>query len=38
MRRHLPMILALLALPISGIAQDSPAGRWRTVDDATGKP
>jgi hypothetical protein len=40
MRRHLPMILALLALfalPCSGIAQESPVGRWRTIDDATGK-
>ena len=41
MRRHLPLILAtlvLLVLPLSAIAQDSPAGRWRTIDDATGKP
>ena len=41
MRRQLPMILALLGLlvpPLSAIAQDSPAGRWRTIDDATGKP
>lgn len=38
MRRHLPMILALLVMPLSGVAQDSPAGRWRTIDDATGKP
>ena len=38
MRRHPPMILALLALSFSGVAQDSPAGRWRTIDDATGKP
>ena len=40
MRRHLPMILALLALfalPCSGIAQESPVGRWRTIDDASGK-
>ena len=41
MHRRLPMILALLlsvVLPLSAIAQDSPAGRWRTIDDATGKP
>jgi uncharacterized protein (DUF2147 family) len=41
MHRHLPMILALLVpvvLPLSAIAQDSPTGRWRTIDDATGKP
>ena len=40
MCRHLPMTLALIALfalPCSGIAQDSPVGRWRTIDDATGK-
>ena len=41
MPRHLPMILALLVslvLPLSAIGQDSPTGRWRTIDDATGKP
>ena len=38
MHRHLPMILALLfVVPLAGMAQDSPAGRWRTIDDATGK-
>jgi uncharacterized protein (DUF2147 family) len=40
MHRYLPPILALLALsalPFPGNEQDSPAGRWRTIDDATGK-
>jgi uncharacterized protein (DUF2147 family) len=35
---HVLLLSALLVLPPSGIAQDSPAGRWRTIDDATGKP
>jgi uncharacterized protein (DUF2147 family) len=40
MRRQLPMIVALLSavMPLSAIAQEAPAGRWRTIDDATGKP
>src|SRR5688572_14861479 len=40
MRRHLPILalFSLFALPFPGIAQDSPAGRWRTIDDATGTP
>jgi len=37
--RHRPLILALLvAMPLPSVAQDSPAGRWRTIDDSTGKP
>ena len=28
----------LLSLPLLAQAQDSPAGRWKTIDDATGKP
>ena len=27
----------LLALPLAAFAQDSPVGKWRTVDDSTGK-
>lgn len=35
-----PMTLAaLLAIaPVTASAQDSPAGRWQTIDDSTGKP
>ena len=31
------VLIALLSLPILAQAQDSPQGRWKTVDDATGK-
>ena len=30
-------LIALLALPMLAQAQDSPVGRWKTIDDATGK-
>lgn len=30
-------ILALLSVPMLAQAQDSPVGRWKTIDDATGK-
>jgi uncharacterized protein (DUF2147 family) len=30
-------LIALLALPMLAQAQNSPAGRWKTIDDATGK-
>lgn len=30
-------LIALLALPMLAQAADSPAGRWKTIDDATGK-
>ncbi len=37
-----PLIHALLALPLTfaslAFAADSPAGRWQTIDDETGKP
>jgi uncharacterized protein (DUF2147 family) len=32
------LLLALLALPALSHAQDAPTGRWKTIDDATGKP
>lgn len=30
-------LIALLALPMLAQAKDSPVGRWKTIDDATGK-
>ena len=30
-------LAALLAAPLSTLAQDSPTGRWKTIDDETGK-
>ena len=30
-------LIALLCLPMLSQAQDSPIGRWKTIDDATGK-
>lgn len=30
-------LIALLAFPMLAQAQDSPVGRWKTIDDATGK-
>ncbi len=40
MRRFLPCLLALLCflLPVPGFAQNTPLGRWRSIDDATGQP
>jgi len=32
------MLAALLAAPAIASAQNSPAGRWQTIDDDTGKP
>ncbi|MEO5565582.1 MAG: DUF2147 domain-containing protein [Luteimonas sp.] len=29
--------LLLLVLPLAAFAQNSPVGKWRTIDDATGK-
>lgn len=29
--------LLLLALPMAAFAQNTPVGKWRTIDDATGK-
>lgn len=31
-------LFALCLLPALAFAQDSPLGRWRSIDDATGKP
>ncbi|QIL20416.1 DUF2147 domain-containing protein [Thermomonas sp. HDW16] len=31
------LLIALLSLPLLAQAQESPAGRWKTIDDATGK-
>ena len=30
-------LIALLSLPLLAHAQESPAGRWKTIDDASGK-
>lgn len=30
-------LTALLAIPLSSLAVDSPTGRWKTIDDETGK-
>ncbi|MFC5578489.1 DUF2147 domain-containing protein [Lysobacter niabensis] len=37
MRQYM-MFAALLLAPVVASAQDSPAGRWQTVDDDSGKP
>lgn len=31
-------LIALSLLPALAFAQDTPLGRWRSIDDATGKP
>jgi uncharacterized protein (DUF2147 family) len=37
--RALPLaILALALLPLSALAQQTPLGRWQSIDDASGKP
>lgn len=28
----------LLSLPLAAFAQDTPVGKWKTIDDVTGKP
>ncbi len=30
-------VLALALLPVAAFAQNSPVGRWKTIDDETGK-
>ncbi|HST45495.1 MAG TPA: DUF2147 domain-containing protein [Luteimonas sp.] len=35
--RHKLLVLLLAALPLVAFAQASPAGRWKTIDDETGK-
>lgn len=37
MRIGLPALLLAL-LPAAAVAQNSPVGRWKTLDDETGKP
>lgn len=32
------LALALAMLPLATFAQNSPVGRWKTIDDETGKP
>lgn len=36
-RRYL-IVFALLCLSLAAHAQNTPIGRWRSIDDATGKP
>ena len=31
-------MLALALLPMAAFAQNSPVGKWKTIDDETGKP
>src|SRR5690554_5376793 len=37
MKRAIPLLLALLALSVPAVAADSATGRWKTIDDETGK-
>ena len=36
--QRLSFALFLLTLPLASFAQNSPVGRWKTIDDETGKP
>ncbi|MGH8062800.1 MAG: DUF2147 domain-containing protein, partial [Pseudoxanthomonas sp.] len=36
--QRLSITLLLLAIPFACFAQNSPVGRWKTIDDETGKP
>ena len=38
MKRTTAVLLAVLVMPSLAGALDSPVGRWRTIDDKTGKP
>ena len=38
MRNRLAALALLLCLPLSALAQQSPLGRWRSIDDSSGKP
>jgi uncharacterized protein (DUF2147 family) len=35
--RHRLLVLLVALLPAAALAQQSPAGRWKTIDDDTGK-
>ncbi len=36
---RIQLLVAVLALlPVAAFAQNSPVGRWKTIDDETGKP
>jgi uncharacterized protein (DUF2147 family) len=37
-RRTVALFALLSLLPLTAVAQNSPIGRWRSIDDATGKP
>ena len=37
-RRSLGSFVLFCLLPATALAQHSPLGRWRSIDDATGKP
>ncbi len=36
--RFLTVFSVLCLLPLAALAQNTPVGRWRSIDDATGKP
>lgn len=38
LRRSLAVFALLCLLPLAAQAQNTPLGRWRSIDDATGKP
>lgn len=37
-RKYLVLFALFCLLPATALAQHSPIGRWRSIDDATGKP
>lgn len=37
-RRCLAAFSVMSLLPLAALAQNTPVGRWRSIDDATGKP
>jgi uncharacterized protein (DUF2147 family) len=37
-RKSLVLLALLCLLPLTAQAQNTPLGRWRSIDDATGKP
>lgn len=36
--RPIALFALLCLLPLAALAQNTPIGRWRSIDDATGKP